>query len=659
MQEEKNQKSYIVLGSVIVLIGVLLSNLWTIYNIVYPDWELNFFEYLYGISFRLYALCYIPFGVIFSLVLGNKKLSIWVLAISSVILVPKLYLAQIIEMFLFVFVCGNIWQKEKVAKWVKVLLVAGVSTLLIFLVAILDGATVFKDFAWIGLTLGTFGLLLAMIIVLLLLEKVPVIRNIQKYNEQLDKNYRKQSLNVKIMKILNVTCMVLLLAISLFAVYVLYQVERENNLEQSIVFGELLENALKGKEDIYSSEDEKDYESVAEIISKTCDGMILQLPAEIQVRGCVRDGVYRFVDYIVEDNKEAYGISVVCTGSAIIDDEAVLSQFRVLPKKGELEILVDPRADFKDKILNMLEKIFAMSLVIMAFMNLIVEHYIRKNVVKPINEMTTIAMEFAYDDESKRQESRERFKELQIHSGDEIESLYMSFEQSMSDMTNYMDYIKEKTEQLTQMQHNVITTMADIIESRDENTGGHIKRTAVYVEIIARKLQKEGIYADVLTDEYIENMIVAAPLHDMGKIHVPDNILNKNGRLTDDEFEIMKAHTISGRELLGNASEQLGVFSYLNVAIDMAENHHEWWNGNGYPSKKSGEDIPLCARIMAVADVFDALVSKRCYKPAMDVEKARNIIEEEMGTHFDPVVAKAFLDCMDEVLVVLETFTEE
>lgn len=197
--------------------------------------------------------------------------------------------------------------------------------------------------------------------------------------------------------------------------------------------------------------------------------------------------------------------------------------------------------------------------------------------------------------------------------------------------------------QVTGMQSGIITMMAEIVENRDDNTGGHIRRTAGYVESIARELQKQGSYRDILTDGYINDIIVAAPLHDIGKIHISDAVLNKPGKLTQEEFEIMKTHTTAGQKLLEHAKEELGESSYLNTAVEMAAYHHEWWNGGGYPYGISGDEIPLCARIMAVADVFDALTSKRCYKDAMPIEKAYEIIREESGTHFDPVVAEAFL----------------
>lgn len=209
--------------------------------------------------------------------------------------------------------------------------------------------------------------------------------------------------------------------------------------------------------------------------------------------------------------------------------------------------------------------------------------------------------------------------------------------------------------QVSEMQFSIITLMADIVENRDNNTGGHIKRTAEYVRMIASELKSRGAYSEILTDNYIENMIVAAPLHDIGKIHISDVILNKPGKLTDEEFEIMKTHTSAGRDLLVHAKEELGESQYLDMAIEMAAYHHEKWNGSGYPCGLKGDEIPLCARIMAVADVFDALSAKRCYKEAMPLEKAISIIREETDTHFDPVVSEAFLAAIKKLSTFKET----
>ena len=212
---------------------------------------------------------------------------------------------------------------------------------------------------------------------------------------------------------------------------------------------------------------------------------------------------------------------------------------------------------------------------------------------------------------------------------------------------------------LLDMQSNVIGVMAEIIENRDENTGGHIQRTAKYVEIIATELQSEGKYKEILTNRYIADMKVAAPLHDIGKVHVSDVVLNKPGRLDEEEYDVMKTHAEEGRKLLAKARESLGDFSYLDIAVEMAGGHHEWWDGTGYPDHKKGEEIPLCARIMAVADVFDALTSDRCYRAAMTLEEAYEIIRNENGTHFDTVVVDAFFAAHEEIEEALKTFRDK
>ena len=223
---------------------------------------------------------------------------------------------------------------------------------------------------------------------------------------------------------------------------------------------------------------------------------------------------------------------------------------------------------------------------------------------------------------------------------------------------NKQSYYKDR---VNDMQFNIIVMMADLVENRDANTGGHIKRTAKYVEIIAKKLKSMGKFTEELTDEYIADIIVAAPLHDIGKIHISDLVLNKNGKLSDEEFDIMKSHTSEGRKILEHAKDQLGDFSYLDVAVQMAGSHHEWWDGSkrGYPLGTSYNEIPLSARIMAVADVFDALTSRRVYKEPMPPEKAYSIIKEEVGTHFDPDVIEAFFAAKKDIDSALEKFLAE
>ena len=217
--------------------------------------------------------------------------------------------------------------------------------------------------------------------------------------------------------------------------------------------------------------------------------------------------------------------------------------------------------------------------------------------------------------------------------------------------SNYRNYYYTTNMKL---QKSLITTMADLVENRDENTGGHIQRTAKYVEIIAKRLKSENKFTKILTNKYIENMVVAAPLHDVGKIHIPDAVLNKPGKLDDNEFTMMKSHAAAGGKIIDRVEESVGDIEYLRIAKEMAEYHHERMDGKGYPHGISGDEIPLCARILAVADVFDALASKRCYKEPMPLDKAFAIIKEETGSHFDVDVAKAFLDSRDEIEKIIK-----
>jgi len=203
--------------------------------------------------------------------------------------------------------------------------------------------------------------------------------------------------------------------------------------------------------------------------------------------------------------------------------------------------------------------------------------------------------------------------------------------------------LKKHQQRVMDLQYHTIVGMANLIEGRDEDTGEHVKRTSWFVDKIARQLAAEGAYRGQIDDAFLENLWKAAPLHDIGKIKIPDAILQKPGKLTPEEFEIMKSHTVEGGEIIYETMGGIEERDYIEMAHDVAKYHHEKWNGTGYPEGLSGEQIPLCARIMAVADVFDALTSKRCYKPAMPVDKAYAIIEESSGSHFDPVVAEAFL----------------
>ena len=200
--------------------------------------------------------------------------------------------------------------------------------------------------------------------------------------------------------------------------------------------------------------------------------------------------------------------------------------------------------------------------------------------------------------------------------------------------------VKEKTDHIVEMHDNLIMSLAVMVESRDNSTGGHIKRTSEGVRILVDEIKKEG--AIPLSDEFCTNMIKAAPMHDLGKIAVDDAILRKPGRFTEEEYEVMKKHSTEGARVIHEILLNTDNEPFKLIAENVAHFHHERWDGSGYPEKKKGEEIPLEARIMAIADVYDALVSKRVYKEAFDFAKADRIIIEGMGTQFDPGLKSAY-----------------
>ena len=274
----------------------------------------------------------------------------------------------------------------------------------------------------------------------------------------------------------------------------------------------------------------------------------------------------------------------------------------------------------------------------------------------PINTIAAAASAFAYDSQNARRQSLERMKELDIGTGDEIENLWLAIRATSEETVSYIEESQRQSEKISKLQDGLILVLADLVESRDKCTGDHIRKTAAYTEIILRQMKADGIYADKLTDEYIDDVIHSAPLHDIGKINVPDSILNKPGRLTDEEFGQMRSHTNAGKDIIEHAIDSVGEDSgYLREAKNLARYHHEKWNGKGYPTGLAGEDIPLSARVMAVADVFDALVSRRSYKEPFPIEKAIDIIRTDAGTHFDAKVVEAFLHAEPQIRAVAES----
>jgi putative two-component system response regulator len=208
--------------------------------------------------------------------------------------------------------------------------------------------------------------------------------------------------------------------------------------------------------------------------------------------------------------------------------------------------------------------------------------------------------------------------------------------------------VAKRTLELSAIQDVTVLAMASLAETRDSDTGNHIRRTQHYVKLLAEKLQSHPRFSHFLSDQTINMLFKSAPLHDIGKVGIPDRILLKPGRFTPEEFEIMKTHTTLGRDAIQNAEDQLGIkVEFLSLAKEIALYHQEKWDGSGYPTGIRGDDIPISARLMAVADVYDALISRRVYKEAMSHEKAVSIIREGSGSHFDADIVDAFLALQD------------
>ncbi|MBD5525526.1 MAG: response regulator [Lachnospiraceae bacterium] len=226
---------------------------------------------------------------------------------------------------------------------------------------------------------------------------------------------------------------------------------------------------------------------------------------------------------------------------------------------------------------------------------------------------------------------------------------------------NLENMVKEQAEKITEdarriskIQDSVIVGMANLIESRDGSTGKHVKNTQMYVRMIADELRRRNLFAQELTEEYIEDLCKAAPLHDVGKIKIPDAILQKPGRLTPEEFDTMKQHTTHSSTIIKMIIGDVEDEHYVGIVEDIAMYHHERWDGTGYPTGLKEEEIPLAARIMAVADVFDALYEERCYKPPVrPIERIMQIMQEGRGTQFDPVIIDVFMEMLPMLKEVL------
>ena len=229
------------------------------------------------------------------------------------------------------------------------------------------------------------------------------------------------------------------------------------------------------------------------------------------------------------------------------------------------------------------------------------------------------------------------------------ESLLTSIAYTVIIVGMYINQENPAIKELSKYHHEMVMGFATLVEKRDDNTGGHIRRTSLYVELLAKALRNRGYYKSILTKDYIKNLVMAAPMHDIGKISVPDAILQKPGKLTEEEFEIMKSHSEKGGRIIKETFGNLDDAQYVEMAYQVATFHHEKWNGKGYPRGLKDTEIPLCARIMAIADVFDAVSERRCYRDAMPIEQCFEIIKDGRERDFEPLLVDVFLEIRDDV----------
>lgn len=222
------------------------------------------------------------------------------------------------------------------------------------------------------------------------------------------------------------------------------------------------------------------------------------------------------------------------------------------------------------------------------------------------------------------------------------EALISCMAATMVTVSIYLSMENPDIHGLEHYQHEMVMGFATLVENKDDSTGGHIRRSSAYAILIAKNLRKNKNYENAITKDFLDNLVQSAPMHDVGKIGIPDAILQKPGKLTSEEFEKMKEHPVIGGKIIKDTFGHLFNGEYESMAYQVAMYHHEKWNGKGYPEGLSGTDIPLCARIMAVADVFDAVSAKRCYRDAMPLDECYSIIRNGRGVDFDPDVVDAF-----------------
>lgn len=247
---------------------------------------------------------------------------------------------------------------------------------------------------------------------------------------------------------------------------------------------------------------------------------------------------------------------------------------------------------------------------------------------------------------------------IQFKLRDSVAKLWAANAQIQKFNAELEELVAKRTSEIVDTRDVAVFALAKLADSRDPETGQHLERMRQYSQILAEELSRGGPYSEMIDRQFLNDLYRSSPLHDIGKVGIPDCILQKPGRLTKEEFEIMTQHTVIGAEALREAAGRSASGSFLNMAVAVARHHHERFNGEGYPDGLKGRDIPLPARIVALADVFDALTSARVYKEAFDADLAKSMIVEERGKHFDPVVVDAFLQRYDDFVEVVRRQAE-
>lgn len=289
--------------------------------------------------------------------------------------------------------------------------------------------------------------------------------------------------------------------------------------------------------------------------------------------------------------------------------------------------------EYKHKIVSSLVRglLFMFFCLLTIYMVLIL--YLKQIIVKPIMIISSKMNNFITQNATS-------IEPIEIESGDELEIMAGSFNRMAADINSYI-------KQISDMQMETIFSLAKLAQSRDDDTGKHLDRVQQYCYVLTQKLREDSPYSEQIDDDFIKNIVNASALHDIGKVAISDLILLKPGKLTDEEFAEMKKHTTLGAQTLNEVHSKFGHNSFIETGRLMANYHHERWDGRGYPEGLKEEEIPLCARIMAIADVYDALGTKRVYKDAFPQEKCVSIVQEGRGTQFDPYIVDAFLEVAD------------